>query len=145
MSFLLVSRVPTVEEYMDVCISSGLILPHRDVIQHGLECSTYAVCAVDGSAVIGFARIVGDGAIFFEIVDVGVRVEWQRRGIGSALIQNVLTWLKNNAHPSSFVSLTPNKGARPFYERLGFVSRDSEEIGMTHPKWAHTMKLLHNQ
>jgi GNAT superfamily N-acetyltransferase len=135
------ARIPTVQEYVDICSSSGLILPHIDLIPGGLARSLYAVCAVDGRHAVGFARVIGDGAIFFEIVDVGVRAEWQRRGIGSAIVQNVLVWLAEHAHPSSFVSLTPNRGSRPFYERLGFVTRDADETGMTHPNWARTMTL----
>jgi predicted N-acetyltransferase YhbS len=80
--------------------------------------------------------VIGDGAIFFEIVDVGVRVEWQRQGIGSAIMRNVLAWLTKHAHPTAFVSLTPNKGSKAFYQRLGFAARDADETGMTHSNWA---------
>jgi GNAT superfamily N-acetyltransferase len=88
--------------------------------------------------------VIGDGAIFFEIVDVGVRAEWQRQGIGSAIMRNVLLWLAEHAHPTSFVSLTPNRGSKAFYENLGFVARDADETGMTHPNWAKTMTLPSN-
>jgi GNAT superfamily N-acetyltransferase len=135
------TRTPTVEEYIDICTSSGLILPHVDLIPEGLARSLYAVCAVNAKHAIGFARVIGDGAIFFEIVDVGVRATWQRQGIGSAIMRNVLSWLIQHAHPTSFVSLTPNRGSRAFYESLGFVARDADETGMTHPNWAKTMTL----
>jgi GNAT superfamily N-acetyltransferase len=133
------ARIPTVEEYVDICSSSGLVLPHIDLIPKGLARSLYAVCATDAKRAIGFARVIGDGAIFFEIVDVGVRAEWQRQGIGSAIMHNVLLWLAEHAHPTSFVSLTPNIGSRGFYQRLGFIVRDADEAGMTHPNWAKTM------
>ena len=135
------TRTPTVEEYIDICTSSGLILPHTDLIPEGLSRSLYGVCAVHAKYAIGLARVIGDGAIFFEIVDVGVRAEWQRQGIGSAIMRNVLLWLAEHAHPTSFVSLTPNRGSKAFYENLGFVARDADETGMTHPNWAKTMTL----
>jgi GNAT superfamily N-acetyltransferase len=135
------TRAPTVEEYIDICTSSGLILPHTDLIPEGLARSLYAVCAVSANQAIGFARVIGDGAIFFEIVDVGVRAEWQGQGVGSAIMRNVLLWLAEHAHPTAFVSLTPNRGSRAFYENLGFVARDADEVGMTHPNWAKTMTL----
>lgn len=139
-----IHRVPTVSEYVDVCVSSGLILPKIDIIPAGLTRSLYAVCAVDNQQVIGFARVIGDGAIFFEIVDVGVRAERQKEGIGSALMRNVFAWLDDHAHPSSFVSLTANRGSKAFYERLGFVPRDADEPAMTHPHWGKTMTFQTN-
>lgn len=141
MAVILEARIPTVEEYVDICRSSGLVLPHIDLIPKGLARSLYGICATDTQRAIGFARVIGDGAIFFIIVDVGVRPEWQRQGIGSAIIHNVLLWLAEHAHPTSFVSLTPNTGSRSFYQRLGFVVRDVDETGMTHPNSAKTMTL----
>lgn len=141
MTIALEARVPTVEEYIEICESAGLVLPHTDLIPAGLARTLYAACAVDGERAVGFARVIGDGAIFFEIVDVGVRAERQKQGVGSAIMRDVLAWLTRHAHPSAFVSLTPNKGSKAFYERLGFVPRDVDETGMTHPNWAKTMTL----
>ena len=80
-------------------------------------------------------RIVGDGAIFFEIVDVAVRAEFQGQGVGRRLMRDVMTWLGENAHPTAFVTLQANAGSAPFYRSLGFQRHEADEPAMFHPDW----------
>lgn len=87
------------ETYIEVCVSAGLSVPNIEAVQRGLPRSLYSVCAVDKlGRTLGFARVVGDGGVFFEIVDVAVRKECQGNGIGRTLMLDVLAWLEREAH-----------------------------------------------
>ena len=81
------------------------------------------------------ARVVGDGGVFFEIVDVAVRKECQGNGIGRTLMLDVLAWLEREAHPTAFVGLSANAGSSGFYEKLGFEARSIDEPYMMHARW----------
>ena len=136
MSVLLKRTAISPETYIEVCRSAGLSVSDIEAVRRGLPHSLYFVCAVDQlGQTIGFARVVGDGGIFFEIVDLAVRKECQGKGIGRSLMLDVVAWLEREAHPTSFVGLSANAGSSGFYERLGFKPRTSAEPYMMHPRW----------
>ena len=124
------------ETYIEVCVSAGLSVPNIEAVQRGLPRSLYSVCAVDKlGRTLGFARVVGDGGVFFEIVDVAVRKECQGNGIGRTLMVDVLAWLEREAHPTAFVGLSANAGSSGFYKKLGFEPRSIDEPYMMHARW----------
>ena len=66
-------------------------------------------------------RLIGDG-IYYLIVDVVVRPEYQGQGIGSKIIDMLLEYVEENT-PSggrSSVQLVAEKGKEAFYLNKGF-------------------------
>ena len=127
---------PTPRDYLALCASAGLATPDESIVAVGLTDSLYAVTAHHHQEdLIGMARIVGDGAIFFEIVDVAVRREFQGQGVDRRLMRHTLDWLAQHAHPTAFVTLHANAGSEPFYRSLGFQRRETDEPAMFHPDW----------
>ena len=49
-------------------------------------------------------RIVGDGALNFEIVDIAVDPAHQGRGLGRIIMENIIRWLDSNAYKGAYVS-----------------------------------------
>lgn len=128
--------LPTPKDYLVLCAATGLSAPHESTVSVGLNNSLYGVTASHGrDGMVGMARIVGDGAIFFEIVDVAVHPDFQRQGVGRQLMRNALDWLARHAHPTAFVTLHANAGSQPFYRSLGFQRREADEPAMFHPDW----------
>lgn len=64
---------------------------------------------------VGFGRAISDGAYQSAIYDVAVRPEYQGKGIGSLIVENILTHL-----PTGNVILYASPGKEAFYETLGF-------------------------
>jgi GNAT superfamily N-acetyltransferase len=60
-------------------------------------------------------RVVGDGGIYFYVQDVIVVPEWQRRGIGSEIMNAIMAFVGSNASPGAFVGLMAARGAAQFY------------------------------
>jgi hypothetical protein len=73
----LVERLPTVEEY-DVLIRAVGWAKYTNVeaVATALQNTLYAVVAVEGDRIVGMARVVGDGVMFFYVQDVVVIPEY---------------------------------------------------------------------
>jgi GNAT superfamily N-acetyltransferase len=76
--------------------------------------------AVSRGRIIGFAStIVGETAV--ELEDLFVDPEWMRRGIGRALVLDVVATAQ--ARGMRRIEVTANEHARAFYTNAGFVYR----------------------
>ena len=74
--------------------------------------------AVDGERVVGFSTTSGtDDAV--ELEDLFVEPDVQRRGVGRALMDDVVQRLRAEGVP--FLAVTANGAAVPFYRSVGFV------------------------
>ena len=103
--------------------------PHEQILR-GLKNSIVFAAEHDGIPV-GIARIVTDGGYIAIIVDVIVRPDYQGNGIGKALTQKAVDYLKNNL-PAGWginISLMSAKGREKFYEQFGFISRPNGRYG----------------
>lgn len=75
----------------------------------------------DNENAIGMGRVVGDG-IYFTIVDIVVRHEYQGKKIGTAIINSILNYIERNMYDGSRVSvqLLAEAGKEQFYIKQGF-------------------------
>lgn len=129
-TYRLVERAPTVEEYQRLRRAVGWGEMTDAGVGTGLAnalCSF--VLELDGE-VVGCARIVGDGGLYFYLQDVIVLPEHQGRGQGARLMDALMSFLERSAGPGAFVGLMAAVGAEPFYERYGFRRRGEQQPGM---------------
>jgi len=83
-----------------------------------LEGSSSLVCAWDADQLVGLARAVSDGHTIVYIQDILVDPSHQRRGIGRALVQQLLNRYE---HVRQKVLLTDDRPEQlAFYASLGF-------------------------
>ncbi len=75
-------------------------------------------------------RIVGDGHMYFYIQDVAVLPEFQGHGIGDAIINQLLQYIRSHCCSSAFVGLFASHGNDTFYERYGFKNHAPGMTGM---------------
>lgn len=94
----------------------------EDIGHHG---SSFLVAAL-GDAVVGFAELVWEGSAA-EVARVAVQPEWQRHGIGSALLARGLADLAEAGveEVTAAVEVT-DEGCRRLFERRGFRAVDQE-------------------
>jgi len=129
-SFVVIERTPTVEEYNHVRQAGGLTVKDKVAAQQGLAHTLFGVCIIYNGATIGIGRVIGDGGLFYDIVDVAVVAEYQKKGVGKLIMDALMRYIDANARPSSLVCLMANKGIASFYERYGFKARDPDMPGM---------------
>nr|YP_010619767.1 hypothetical protein PNW48_pgp191 [Symphyocladia marchantioides]WAX03780.1 hypothetical protein [Symphyocladia marchantioides] len=68
---------------------------------------------------IGFARVTSDGSFNATIWDVAIDPEFQGRGLGKALMNEVIKQLRN--HDISTITLFADPEVVKFYRHIGFI------------------------
>ena len=88
-------------------------------LRTAIEHSSYAVVAMEGDTVVGFARAMSDEAFAVYIADILVSPDRQRQGIGRSLAGAILDhYPMDRFHHQVLVA---ERGAEGFYRRLGMV------------------------
>jgi predicted N-acetyltransferase YhbS len=75
------------------------------------------------------SRLVGDHSFIYFVVDVIVLPEYQNQGIGTKLMERIMSYLKGNVQEYSYITLMSAKGKEAFYEKFGFFKRPTGEYG----------------
>ncbi len=92
----------------------------RRHVQAVLAGSGWLAIAALNEKVVGYARALSDGVAVTYLVEVGVSPDFQRRGVGSALIRSCLTAF---AHTAIYADVVP--GAVALLTRHGINPRPS--------------------
>ena len=130
-SYVFTERVPTVSEYVRIRAAAGMTPKDPEAIRAGLPNSLYAVCVECDGEAVGMGRIIGDGGVFFDVVDIAVVPEHQKNGLGKAIMDAVMGYIDRTARPKSWISLMAGPGVEDFYKRYGFETRGPERPGMS--------------
>jgi len=120
----IIGRAPSIEEYRNLASAVGWSpSPDDDVIKTILAAPVFAVVARDNATgnVVGCALLLGDHATFYYVKDVIVHPTWQRKRIGTALMQALTDWLEKNAANNALIGLITGEGLEPFYQQFGFA------------------------
>jgi GNAT superfamily N-acetyltransferase len=88
------------------------------------------VVLLDGETPVACARVLGDGVLTFLIQDVLVVPKYQRKGIGSKIMELVLGHLESVAQPGAFIGLMAAPGTEAFFAKHGFAARPEDAPGM---------------
>jgi GNAT superfamily N-acetyltransferase len=120
---------PTIAEYNDLRQSIDWPEFAPDLVKKALTNSLFSVVARDDGYIIGMGRVVGDGAIYLHIQDVIVRPKFQRRGLGSLIMKELLTFTEKVGGKNTNVGLMCSKGREEFYKDFGFTERPDDKFG----------------
>ena len=104
--------------------------PSPEQAARGLEHSLFRVSVYDGDRIVAMARMIGDLGLCCYVKDVVVRPEYQHRGIGKLMIEELLAFIRKNGVKGTDVSVElcamPDK--IPFYERFGFAANEAQRL-----------------
>jgi GNAT superfamily N-acetyltransferase len=111
---------PSVDAFLRLRREADMSDRSREAVERGLPNTTYGVHVVEtgSGAAVGMARIVGDGGSIFHLSDMAVAEPHQGRGIGTAMMDALVAWLRANAPDGAYVDLLADVDG--FYERWGF-------------------------
>ncbi len=114
-------------EILDLYASVGWTAYTDDpaALRNGFANSLLTLAAYEEATLAGLIRAVGDGHTVVFVQDILVRPQFQRRGIGSALLQAVLNQYANVRQIELATDDTPKTTA--FYRSMGF--QELTELG----------------
>lgn len=121
MAYELKEEIPSIRDYIDIRLKAGLSRKSEEAASIGLPNSLYGVVIYCDNQPIAIGRIIGDGGCFFEITDMAVIPEHQKKGVGKMIIDALVNYLHENAPKTAYVSLMADHGAADFYAKFGFT------------------------
>jgi GNAT superfamily N-acetyltransferase len=99
MTYQIRNEVPSIENYIRIRLAAGLSRKSQEAAAIGLKNGLFSVIAYHGETPIGIGRIIGDGGCFFEIVDIAVIPEHQKKGVGDLIMRSLMDYIHQNAPP----------------------------------------------
>ena len=120
----------TAEQFIELWESvwgNGPTLEQTDL---AMKHTLFRVSVFDGGRIVAMARMIGDLGLDYYIKDVVVRPEYQRKGLGRLLIQELLSFIRQNGvrNTDVFVELCAMPDKIPFYERFGFSANEAQRL-----------------
>ena len=106
--------------------------PSLEQTRLAMEHTLFRVSIYDGNEIVAMARMIGDMGLDYYIKDVVVKPEYQGKGIGRLLINELLKFIKENGIKNTdiFVELCAMPDKIPFYEKFGFDANEAQRLKM---------------
>jgi predicted GNAT family N-acyltransferase len=121
--------LPTVSEYIGLRTTLGWGRMDEETANRTLQAAAFTVCLRRQDRLVGIARVMGDGAMYFFLADLIVDPEFRGSGYGDRLMQAVASYFDRSAMPGATITLVPLNGGEAFYEKFGFVRCPSGPFG----------------
>ena len=104
--------------------------PSLEQTRLAMEHTLFRVSIYDGNEIVAMARMIGDIGLDYYIKDVVVKPEYQGKGIGRLLINELLKFIKENGVKDTeiFVELCAMPDKIPFYEKFGFDANEAQRL-----------------
>lgn len=123
-------HIPT-QTYQELRILSGLSPKSDRAAETGLKHSLHSVLLKDDhNRPVGMGRLIGDGGCFCQVVDICVLPEWQGKGLGKKIMQDILDFIESELPESCYISLIADGKASELYEQFGFKDTLPASKGM---------------
>ena len=87
-----------------------------ETLRRGFENSLLTLAAYEENRLIGILRAVGDGQTIVFVQDLLILPEYQRRGVGTALLRELLA-----RYPQIELTADDSPSLLAFYRKAGFV------------------------
>lgn len=104
--------------------AAGMAHHQPELHRRAFEASHTTVFVFSENRMIGFGRAISDGVYQAAVYDVAVNPEYQRKGVGAAIMEGIMQRI---GHCNVILYASPGKEG--FYQRLGFSRM---KTGMAH-------------
>lgn len=128
--YQLVVAVPSSADYRRLRVAAGLSPKSAEGAAAGLPNTLFGVVVRRDGKVVGMGRVIGDGGLFFQVVDIAVEPEHQGRGLGKAIVGSIVEYLRRTAPSGAYVSLIADGEAHRLYAQFGFEHTAPASVGM---------------
>lgn len=106
--------------------------PSLEQTELAMQHTLFRVSVFDGDTIVAMARMIGDMGLSYYVKDVVVRPEYQGKGIGRILVNELLKYVNDNGINDTgiFIELCAEPDKIPFYEHFGFDSNEAQRLKM---------------
>ena len=120
-----------VDTYLLLREKVGWVGLSRNQARKAIDNCLYNVCAYMDGEPVAMGRVVGDGAVISYIQDLVVIPSAQKEGIGSAVLDCLIQYVKDITEEGTrmMLCLMCAKGREEFYIKHGFVPRPNDKLG----------------
>jgi GNAT superfamily N-acetyltransferase len=113
--------VPNADDYVHLRSAVNLSSGSAAAAARGLAATWAAAIATTAAGeTVAMGRLVGDGSLFLQVVDMVTLPEHQRQGLGGRVLNRLLTRARHDA-PEAFVSLIADPAGQDLYRRHDFL------------------------
>lgn len=120
----------TPEIFTELRLTGPFVKYEPEDIVVALKNSLYDVLILsDENEPIGMARLVGDDKIAFFIKDLVVIPAYQKKKVGTLIMEKLFEYIKKHACYNAYIGLMSTPGKEGFYEKFGFIRRPNEDYG----------------
>lgn len=111
---------------------------HPDMLKNAYMNSLKILGAYENDKLIGIIRVVGDGYSIVYIQDILVLPEYQKQGVGTALLNRILE-IYQNVYQKTLLTDNTAKTIR-FYKSLGFQMDTDIESAEHSQRWINGLE-----
>lgn len=118
----LVDNILQAEDFVRLRIEAGFAEVPVEHARKALQNGLLNVSAIYHRELVGMGRLVGDGAMYWYLQEIIVLPEFQRKGIGTMIVNHLIDYAKANSITGKFTTIggVSAKGKEPFYKKMGF-------------------------
>lgn len=116
----IIEKSPNVIQYIELRAAVGWDTVDIETATRGINNSTYCVCVECEDNLVGFGRVVGDGATVFYIHDIIVSPKYQKQKIGMKIMEKIMEYIHMNYSDKAFIGLVAREDLDSFYSKFGF-------------------------
>ena len=118
----LVDNILQAEDFVRLRIETGFAEIPVEHARKALKNGLLNVSAIYNGELVGMGRLVGDGAMYWYLQEIIILPEFQRKGIGTMIVDHLVDYAKANSITGKFTTIggVSAKGKEPFYEKMGF-------------------------
>lgn len=116
-------RKPTAREFLALSKSVGWDDDYTEErVRNHISAPAFGAVAIDehSGQTIGSVVVITDHSNFYYVKDLFVQPDWQKRMVGTALMETVNRWIDRHAAPGSLVGLYTEESLEMFYRQFGF-------------------------
>lgn len=124
-------ELPDIKQYWELFQTTGWNQKYNFSIHdltNAIQNSWYSISLYDSDKLIGFGRVIADGVHHALIVDLIIHPDYQGKGLGSKLLDGLVSKCKDNKIKD--IQLFAAKDKYTFYEKFGFEKRPINAPGM---------------
>lgn len=120
----LVDDILQAEDFVRLRVETGFAGIPVEHARKALQNSLITVSAICHGELVGMGRLVGDGAMYWYLQEIIILPQFQRKGIGTMIVNHLVEYAKANSATGRFTTIggVSAKGKEPFYEKMGLRS-----------------------